>query len=879
MSDSTTTLHIISHTHWDREWYLTFQQFRFRLVELVDGLLDLLARDAEFHHFHLDGQTIVLEDYLEIRPQREAELARHIGAGRILVGPWYVQPDEFLVSGEAMIRNLQIGLRIARRYGEPMMIGYLPDSFGHIANMPQIMRGFGLDTFVHARGTFVSKTGGTEYWWSGIDGSRVLGVFLANWYDNARRFPEGDEALPWIERVVERLKAANAGHDLILMNGVDHFVAQENLSSVRRSLEGRLQAGRLVHSTLPQAIAALRAAAGGHLRELHGELRDESELTLLTGVLSARIELKQANAAIERLLETWVEPYETYAALLGKPYDADFLRYAWKTLLLNHPHDSICGCSIDQVHQEMLPRFDQAKQVAEELLQRSLGYLAARVDTRPPEADGAAEASTSLPDWLRTTALIVHNPLPRPRSDVAVFEVDFERRDEWYEVEIVDQAGNTVPCQVLGRQQRTRKQLSPIDTPREIPVSRYMLAAAFDDVPGCGYRVYTARLLRRLPKTDGALARPATLENEHLLVTVGPDGTLSVRDKAAGVELQRLNFMRDEGDIGDQYNFIKPPADEVIETLGGGAEVRLVAAGPVVCELEVTVRPRLPVALRADRQSRSDEAREVPIRSRVRLLRGARRVEIGTELDNTVEDHRIRAVFPLDAPVTSALADTQFGVVDRPVELPSYWPFNSRDRPHRSWVDVRAGSRGLTLLSRGLYEHDIRPDGQLELTLLRAVGHMFVDFHTFAPLDPVRGGQCLRSYRLEYAIAPHDGTRAVEDIAELAAAYQAPLRVVQAEHHDGSLPRRYSFLSIDNPALQLSAVKQAEDRPGVVVRCFNTTGTQARGSLQIAGALSEAFLTDLDEQRSAPLPLGAGGTVEIAAGPFGIVTVELRIEN
>lgn len=868
------TLHIISHTHWDREWYLTFQQFRFRLVELIDALLDLLARDDDFRHFHLDGQTIVLEDYLQIRPQREAELAEHIRAGRILVGPWYVQPDEFLVSGEAMIRNLQIGLRIARRYGEPMMIGYLPDSFGHIANLPQIMRGFGLDTFVHARGTFLSKTGGTEYWWSGIDGSRVLGVFLANWYDNARRFPEGEEALPWIERVVERLQAAHAGHDLLLMNGVDHFNAQENLSSVRHSLDGRLQAGRLVHSTLTRAMEGLRDAAGDHLRELHGELRDESELTLLTGVLSARVELKQANAAIERLLETWVEPYETYASLLGKPYDVDFVRYAWKMLLLNHPHDSICGCSIDQVHREMLPRFAQAKQVAEELLRRSQSFLSARIDTSPPATDGAAEGTTSLPDRPETTALIVHNPLPRPRSDAAVFEVDFERRDELYEVEIVDQAGRPVPSQVLGRRQCNRKQLSPIDTPREISVSRYTVAAAFDELPACGYRVYTARLLRRLPKTDG-LARPGTLENEHLIVTVGPDGTLTVRDKHTGVRLERLNFMRDEGDIGDQYNFIKPPSDTVVETIGGGAELRVISAGPVVCELEITVRPRLPVALRMDRQGRSDQARPVPIRSRVRLLRGARRVEISTELDNSVADHRIRAVFPLDAPVVAALADTQFGAVERPLELPSYWPFASRDRPHRSWVDVRADGRGLTLLSHGLYEHDIHPDGQLELTLLRAVGHMFVDYHSFAPLDPVQGGQCPGLYRWEYALAPHDGARPVEQVAELAAAFAAPLQVVQAEHHAGTLPPAYSFLELNNPALQLSAVKRAEDRPTIVVRCFNTTGEQARGTLRVAGEWSAAHLVDLDEQRISQLPIGAAGALEIEAGPFGIVTVEL----
>ncbi|MCJ7723808.1 MAG: hypothetical protein MUP03_06715, partial [Anaerolineales bacterium] len=111
------TLHLISHTHWDREWYLTFQQFRLKLVHLIDGLLEILESDREYRHFMLDGQTIVLDDYLVMRPEREAALRGHIRTGRILVGPWHILPDEFLVSPEATIRNLLEGERTARRYG------------------------------------------------------------------------------------------------------------------------------------------------------------------------------------------------------------------------------------------------------------------------------------------------------------------------------------------------------------------------------------------------------------------------------------------------------------------------------------------------------------------------------------------------------------------------------------------------------------------------------------------------------------------------------------------------------------------------------------------------------------------------------------------
>lgn len=886
------TLHIISHTHWDREWYLTFQQFRFRLVELIDDLLDLLERDPEFRYFHLDGQTIVLEDYLQIRPYREAELRAHIRTGRVLVGPWYVQPDEFLVSGEAIIRNLQIGRRIARDYGRSMPVGYLPDSFGHIGQMPQIMQGFGLDTFVHGRGTFVSKTGGTEYWWRGLDGSRLLGIFLVNWYNNAQRFPEGAEAVPYVEQAVDRLKQANAGHDLLLMNGVDHLVAQENLTTIRHDLDKQYRGGRVIHSTLPAAIEGLRAAAGAHLRTISGELRDESEGTLLTGVLSARVHLKQHNAATETLLERWVEPYETWAALLGKRYDRDFLRYAWKTLLHNHPHDSICGCSVDQVHREMLPRFAQAQQVGNELLERALAYIAAQVDTRPAPTshaagNGAANAgdgqalygrpdASAAADAHETTALLVHNPLPRPRTDVAIFDLDWKQRPDYCAIEIVDDAGRAVPTQVLRRTQTLRKRLSPIDIPRDEPISRYSVAAQFADVPACGFRTYTARLLKRLPTSDNAMTTVGGLENEHLRVQVAPDGTLTLTDKQTNTTVERLNFLRDEGDIGDLYNYYKPIADTTVETLGGNADMRVLLSGPVVAELEVAVRPRLPIAARSDHEGRSAETMEVPITSRIRLLRGADRVEITTELENTVKDHRLRAVFPLDAPITSALADTTFGAINRDLYIPSFWPFSSRDRPHRSFVDVRTKNRGLSLLSRGLYEHDARPDGQLELTLLRCVGQMFVDFSTIEPRDPVPEGQCPGAYRFEYALAPHAGDKPIEQIAEDAAAFNAPLRVQQTEHHAGSQPKTYSFLALEPAALQLSAIKRAEDRDSMIVRCFNTTDQPVRGVLRMAGEFRTAYRVNLDEERNDQLAVDHDGTLLIEAAPWQIVTIELE---
>ena len=167
---------LVAHTHWDREWYLPFQQFRARLVGVVDYIMELLERDERFTSFTLDGQSVILEDYLEIRPENQARLRALVGAGRLVAGPWYVLPDEFLTSEEAILRNLLLGQVIARRFGHSMDVGHVPDPFGHIGQLPQILRGFGIESAMFSRGMGdEGETLGAEFRWRGPDGSEVLG--------------------------------------------------------------------------------------------------------------------------------------------------------------------------------------------------------------------------------------------------------------------------------------------------------------------------------------------------------------------------------------------------------------------------------------------------------------------------------------------------------------------------------------------------------------------------------------------------------------------------------------------------------------------------------------------------------------------------------
>ncbi|MHA2432385.1 MAG: alpha-mannosidase [Candidatus Thorarchaeota archaeon] len=395
---------LISETHWDRAWYLPFEQFRLKLVKLVNKLLEILETDEEFTHFTFDGQTVVLEDYLEVVPEKRTHLQRLIQAGRILIGPWYVLPDEFLISGESMIRNLLMGRAMASEFGPVMNVGYVPDPFGHVSQVPQIFSQFGIDSVIFARGTGneVDELG-AEFIWEASDGSEVLAHWLPLSYGNVAGLPEDvDDAVSIIEQVMEDLKPHSRVDIMLLMNGSDHLEAQRHVPEVIKQYNSKRD-GKIVMGTLPMFIEKLREKRD-NLQKFKGEFRRSKHQNLLSGVYSARVFLKQANESAQNVLERWVEPWCTVSAVYGNSYPRDEIRQAWKYLLKNHPHDDICGCSIDEVHDDMMQRYRWIGEIAEPLVDEALEDL-------------ADLCSKTVP------GVMVVNPTPYSRSGVAVVDI------------------------------------------------------------------------------------------------------------------------------------------------------------------------------------------------------------------------------------------------------------------------------------------------------------------------------------------------------------------------------------------------------------------------------------------------------------------------
>jgi alpha-mannosidase len=861
------TFHVVSHTHWDREWYLTYQQFRMRLVDLMDHLLELLERDPNFRSFHLDSQTIVLEDYLEIKPQKRDVLEKYIREGRIIVGPWYQLNDEFLTSGEATIRSLLVGVRVARQFGACGSTGYLPDQFGNLSQMPQIFRGFGFDHAVMGRGYQLVGERKMEFLWESPDGSRVTASLMAFWYNNAQHFPaDPQETLGYIEDLRQQMSAASAISHLLLMNGVDHLEAQQDLSPILHAAQQRLPAGdQIIHSTIQQYIDLLKQevqAKGIGLQTHHGEMRDDRGGSCLAGTLSTRMYIKQANQHAQMTLERLSEPFAGFAMQVGMPYPHEYLLYAWKLLMKNHPHDSICGCSVDQVHREMMPRFAQVEQIGEELIARSLQHLADRVVF--PEQANKAETGfvvfNSL-NWTRTDPVQITLVFPLgiptrgnpPRDDrMAVAGID-----------ILDDQGRPVPFAVIEEGVKMRAVLSPVELPLDQWAQEIKVELIARDIPACGYRAYCVT--------------PVSAYHQSEPLQEGPAGGWRA-------------VLEDCGDVGDEYLHQKPARDLrlVYPMTSSSFDTEKNAVRHTV-----TYRSSIEVPAAAEGvYSRSPEQVTCPITTRVTRWSGIARVEYETRLENRARDHRLRVVFENQAGDFAAqpysVAEGQFDVLYRPFEHPQADAGASPFYPQQNWValvgKVGDTQRSITVINQGLPEYEIYTDGAvpgIAVTLLRSVNYL--SRRGDGPEIETPEAQCFGPHTFCYASYESDGDWQVGQVWRQGYQYNVPLRALQTnrgEDQQRDLPASSSFVSVEPEQLVVTAIKRAEDDPSLlVVRFFNiSTEPVTSGRISVLNA-SAAQVVNLNEEPQRSLEPQPDGTVTLGmVKPKEIVTLAFRVK-
>jgi 2-O-(6-phospho-alpha-D-mannosyl)-D-glycerate hydrolase len=841
------TVHVVPHTHWDREWYQSFQTFRLRLVDLLDRLIPQMDGDPAYARFLLDGQLAVVDDYLAVRPEAEESLRRMVAGGRISIGPWYTLPDEFLVSGETLVRNLQRGLRVADRFGGAMSVGYLPDMFGHVAQMPQILAGFGFEHAVVWRGVpgAIDRSG---FWWQAPDGSTVRAEYLPQGYGNGSALPDDAKAFVAAVDGFGRQWGDLLVGPLLWMNGTDHQMPQPWLGRVVAEANALRDDLDLRIVSLPEHLATV---ATDGLPTWRGELRAGARANLLMGVTSNRVDVRQAAARAERAVERLAEPL---SALFLPPerWPAALLDEAWRDLILNSAHDSVCACSIDDVCDAVLHRYAEAGDIADGLAERALAHLAAGVGHDGPlvvnptarPRGGVVRLTLDVGDSPPGTQLLRARPaesvlLEGPAEMVvpAAEELEWMRTITAFSLESA--AGDVL----VSAQREGRGSLVSPDTrvalaglagagPVRLRVrqpAQVTVLAHVDEMPGFGWRGWSPD--RGTGTEPVALIEEAegggpTLANGRVTARVDAvDGTYAV-DGHAG-----LGRLVDGGDCGDTYNWCPPALDTAVDQ-PESVDVAVLERGPLRAQVEIAARYRWPAAVEGLERRTGEVVHEVVTRLELQACDRALRVE--TTVDNRSRDHRLRAHFPLPAPAASSRAETAFGTVERGLDAEG-GPTEAPLPTYPALRFVQAG--GLTIVHDGVAEYelvDIQDERahELALTLLRCTGMLSQAPMPTRPLPAgplirMEGPQLQRRLTRRYAVAVGD-----VDPYALADEVLVPLRVVgppgPRDAGPADLPTVGAALAVDGAVV--SSVARQDG--ALTVRVFNPRDEPAEVSIE-----------------------------------------------
>jgi len=784
----TNSVIVVPHSHWDREWYLPFEAFRMRLVKLVDTLCRNLDSDP-FDTFHLDGQTIALEDYEEIRGPSE-DLRRLVASGRIQVGPWYVLPDEFLPTGEAIIRNLQRGLKIARAWGEPPPVAYLPDMFGHIGQMPQILKGLGIEHALLWRGVppHIDKCG---FIWRAPDSSEVFGGMLPLGYSNGFNLP------PEPESVRARLvftRAAMAkfveGPTWLLMAGTDHQQPQAGLyHRLQRAVES-LEGWEARLSDLSEYFERLKKESSAR-PVAEGELRNTHYAPVLPGTSSARMYLKKRDFEVSGLLEREAEPMATWARALGGPDLRDFLDHAWKLLLQNHPHDSICGCSTDDVHAGMETRYDRAETVARRIFNEASEYLGKMLKTARGEPIGVwkpAGDSSPTPLTVEIEGRLPKNPaLLSPDGETCPLQI-IEKTDPGRVMASVDVpaiAADLAVGMALMEEEMLGGYIVRAKT-EKLPDGLRITVGIGDSPNGLDIERAREKLKKSIAKSGvgrlnlQVIKEPKTLAaavignqapfslkafnivkdetepqkalgagndfitNEFYKVIARNNGGIEIVESATGrIFKNALNFT-DEGDRGDEYNF-EPADGDVAVTQPRKSSCRVLYRGPAAACMRIKSAYRIPARYDRKKASRSRKTVSLETTTDVVLYARVPWIEFRTAFHNAAEDHRLRVLFEAPFTTNELICESSFEVVRRKADVsPEPRKPDPNDiisllvgpetevgyGPHKGFAALESGDFGMALFNRGLPEIEAVPGEEgtaLALTLARCVGMLSRD--------------------------------------------------------------------------------------------------------------------------------------------------------
>lgn len=862
-------VHVIPHTHWDREWYFNTSRSTIYLLKHIKEVLDVLENDQEFNTYILDAQTSLVEDYLKYYPEDKERLQKLVEDRRLFIGPWYTQTDQLVISQESIVRNLLYGINKAKEFGHSFNLGYVPDAFGQGGNMPQIYNSFGINSAIFWRGVADTTFKDTQFIWEGTDGSQVYTNIMRNGYNfgGEHGIPEDDsEKMEYLNEFVGKIEEETNTNQIYFPYGHDQAPIRENLPELVEKFN-EIDSTREYIMGDPEAF--FNSLADDHEKELNihsGELTQAKHSRVHKSIFSTRADMKQLNNKIENYLVNVLEPVLVIADSLGLEYPHTQLEEIWKLMFENAAHDSIGGCNSDSTNKDILHRYKVAGDLATNLLELTMRTISNKIE------------------FEHDLNILSFNPLPYDYNGVVEIEayvpnLEFSlfnaETDEEYPY-VIEEAKDLTNY-VL-------KQTIQVDPSQEIYIPKKVYKVKFrtyiENFSGLGYQsLYINPERKSSLKNNYEEQEDYTIENSNYYIQLNDDNTLTITDKNADKTYNKQMIFIDSGDAGDSYNFSPPEKDLVITSENAERIGTKTYKNKLNQRLEFSIEMNVPYDL--EERVRKTISNKLPLHVSIELENKAKIIKFNVEIDNNILSHKLSVQFDTEIASKFSYADHLFGAIQRPVELEEekVWEKENWDEkpitiePMQSYVALSSKKQLFSVLTEGVREYEIVGDDYniIQLTLFRTFGYMGKENLLYRPgrasgetIVETPDAQLLGKIRCEFAVYINSecGFNDV-NLSKISKEYLTKIPTYQnsdflngrmifsQKREEKNLSKEYYMGDFEAEDIGISAIKVSENNKFYIVRIYNPYYNKV---VEIPEKLSHKQATELGEEVEVVMP-------------------------
>ncbi len=874
-------IHIVPHSHWDREWYFNTSRSKVYLMKDLKDILDTLEKNQDFKYFMLDAQGSLLDDYIKWRPDDEAIIEKLVKDKRLIIGPWYTQTDQLVISAESIVRNMYYGMKRCEDFGGYMNVGYVPDSFGQAGNMPQIYNQFGIEDTLFWRGVSDDMVKHTDFNWRGDDGSVVFTTQIPFGYYIGGNIPEDDIESEefWQKECFEKAGKRSATRHIYFPNGFDQAPIRTNLPEIVKRRNEKDVNNEYVISCIEDYIKDVKSEKQT-LEEVKGELVIAKHMRIHKSIFSSRSDLKVLNTQVQNYVTNILEPILTLSYNLGNDYPHNPVADIWKLLFENAAHDSIGSCISDNANEDVYLRYKQAKDIALNLVELHSRLIATKIKTN------------------RDVTLTLFNTLPQKRNNIVVFET-YLPSDSFV---IRDENDNIVDYTIIEKQDLTEYVLSQtikLNPSKKIfmPTQVYKAKIAIDaqNIQSMGYVQYSFDLTI---KNEQIMDNISHLENEYYKICINEKGSLNIYDKETGFEYKNQAVLVENGDDGDSFNYSPPRED--LEVFSTDSEFKYSLQGSSLYQCaKIDYNMIIPANLE-DRANKKVSV-HLPVTLEITLKKGSKVIDFNIVVDNKGLSHRLCILFDSYLTTKFNYADQQFGIIKRPniyeEEMKLYleglgnkqgidntksiqlanWSNDQSTwqempisiEPTQSYVSLTDGTRGIAIIPQGVREYEIIGDkgNMIRLTLFRTYGFMGKENLLYRPgrasgekVIETKNAQLLKQMNFQLGFTTYKDGINEANVDLLAKEYNTPIQVYEyadflngrlifaLEDVEQTLENKKSLFETTNK-LVVSAIKKCEDKKGYIIRLYNGKEHKDIGDkITFNFDISKAYYTNLKEE-------------------------------